>query len=483
MKNLIFATAIEMASAIRKRDVSSLEVMAAHLAQIDRHNRTVNAVVTVDEAGALARASQADADLARGEVWGPLHGVPVTFKDSIETAGLRTTVGFPPLANYVPDHDATVVARLRAAGAIILGKTNLPMLAGDGQTDNQVFGRANNPWDATRTPGGSTGGGAAAVAAGFSPLEIGTDMLGSVRQPAHYCGVFALKPTDHRVPMTGNISGRLKAPRGARHMVAIGPLARSAEDLELALRIISEPDGHDWEVPPVPLEDSFIIPLEKLRLAWTDNFSGLPVTRETCAALEKFARELQSNGCRIEQCAPEGFDFVAALETHGAMRQAEVGSIMTPEMEAEQAATMGATPTSDDALLRGRAGMLSSTMRQFTATMMKRDGLISALETFFNTWDALLCPVSVCPAFRHQKTGTPIPVDDGDVPYWTGLWGHCAPFNLTGHPAVVLPLTRSADGLPIGIQLVGKLWGEIKLLAIARKLAEFIGPIPHPPGY
>jgi amidase len=415
--------------------------------------------------------------------WGPLHGVPVTFKDSIETAGMRTTVGFPALSEYIPAQDATVVARLRAAGAIILGKTNLPTLAGDGQTDNPVFGRANNPWDAMCTPGGSTGGGAAAVAAGFSPLEIGTDMLGSVRQPAHYCGVFSLKPTDHRVPMTGNISGRLRAPRGARHMVAIGPLARSADDLELALRIIAGPDGRDWEVPPVPLEDAFNLPLEKLRLAWTEDFGGLPVTHDTRAALEKFARELQSCGCRIENRAPESFDFIAACETHGEMRQAEVGSVMTPQDEAQQAATMGATLSTDDALLRGRAGMLNATMRQYTATLMMRDGLISALEIFFNSWDALLCPVSVGPAFKHQKTGTPIQVDGRDVPYWMGLWGHCAPFNLTGHPAVVLPLARSALGLPIGIQIVGKLWGEIRLLAIARMLAEVIGPIAHPPGF
>jgi amidase len=308
-------------------------------------------------------------------------------------------------------------------------------------------------------------------------------MVGSVRQPAHYCGVFALKPTDHRVPMTGNISGWLKAPRGARHMVTIGPLARSADDLELALRIIAGPDEHDWEVPPVPFEDGFTMSLEKMRLAWIDDFGGLPVTHDTSAALGKFAGELQSHGCRIERCAPEGFDFVAAWETHGEMRQAEVGSVMTPEVEVEQAATMGATLTTDDALLRGRAGMLNATMRQYTTTLMQRNGFISALETFFNSWDALLCPVSVGPAFQHQKTGMPIPVDGSDVPYWMGLWGHCAPFNLTGHPAVVLPLTRSAEGLPIGIQVVGKLWGEIKLLAIARKLAEVIGPIAHPPGF
>jgi amidase len=260
-------------------------------------------------------------------------------------------------------------------------------------------------------------------------------------------------------------------------------LARSVDDLELALRIIAGPDGRDSEVPPVPLDGGLEIRLDNMRFAFIKDFGGLPVTLDTRAALEEFARELQSCGCRIENCAPEGFDFKTACETHGEMRQAEVGSVMTPEVEAEQAEAMGVTLTTDDALLRGRARMLNSTMRQYTATLMKRDGLIAALETFFNSWDALLCPVSVGPAFKHQKTGTPIQVDGRDVPYWMGLWGHCAPFNLTGHPAVVLPLTRSQEGLPIGVQIVGKLWGEIKLLAIVRRLAEVIGPIAHPPGF
>jgi amidase len=483
MDKLGFSTAGDLAAAIRDREASSVEVVEAHLAQMVRHNRELNAVVTVDEGGTLARAKEADAALARGENWGALHGVPVTIKDTIETAGLWTTAGYLPLSDYTPERDATVVARLRASGAIILGKTNVPTLAGDGQTDNPVFGRSNNPWDLTRTPGGSTGGGAAAVAAGLSPLEIGSDMVGSVRQPAHYCGVYALKPTDHRVPMTGHIPPLPRAQRGVRHMVTIGPLARSVDDLELALRIIAGSDGLDLEIPPVSLEPGIEVRFENLRFVWTDDFSGLPVTRDTRAALEKFAGQLQSAGCAIEQRAPSGFDFLAAWEAHGEMRQAEIGSMMTPEAEAEQAASIGATGNAEDALLRGRASALHATMRQYSATLAKRDRLIAALEKFLTSCDALICPVSVGPAITHQKTGVPISVDGKEVPYWMALWGHCAPFNLTGHPAVVLPLARSANGLPIGVQVVGRLWGEIKLLAIARRLAEVIGPLEAPPGY
>lgn len=483
MGKLSFFTASDLAATIRNREASSVEVVEAHLAQMVRHNRALNAVVTVDEEGALARAKQADAALARGENWGALHGVPVTIKDTIETANLWTTAGHPPLSDYTPERDAAVVARLRTAGAIILGKTNVPTLAGDGQTDNPIFGRTNNPWDLARTPGGSTGGGAAAVAAGLSSLEIGSDMVGSVRQPAHYCGVCALKPTDHRVPMTGHIPPLPRAQRGVRHMVTIGPLARSVDDLELALRIIAGPDGHDLEIPPVPLEPGAEVRLENLRLVWTDDFSGLPVTRDTRAALERFAGQLQGVGCAIEQRAPGGFDFLTAWEAHGELRQAEIGSMLRPEAEAEQAASIGATENAEDALLRGRAWALHATMRQYSATLAKRDRLIATLEKFFTSCDALICPVSAGPAITHQKTGVPVSVDGREVPYWMALWGHCSPFSLTGHPAVVLPLARSANGLPIGVQVVGRLWGEIKLLAVARWLAQVIGPIELPPGY
>ena len=205
MSSLNFSSVRELASLIRAREVSAVEVLDAHLVQIRRHNGDLNAIVTLDEEGAKARANEADEALKKGTTWGPLHGVPVTIKDSLETAGLRTTSGFPPLADYIPTVDATVVARVRQAGAIILGKTNLPTLADDIQSDNPIFGRSNNPWNLERTPGGSTGGGAAAVAAGLSALEIGSDLGGSVRLPAHFCGLCSIMATNHRISRMGHI--------------------------------------------------------------------------------------------------------------------------------------------------------------------------------------------------------------------------------------------------------------------------------------
>ncbi|HEX5166070.1 MAG TPA: amidase family protein, partial [Thermomicrobiales bacterium] len=222
MSDLVFRSAGELARMVRQRDVSAVEVVEAHLTRIDRLNGALNAIVTLDADGALAQARQIDA----GQGDGALRGVPITLKDCHETAGMRTTSGHPPLANYVPAADGTIAGRLRAAGAIILGKTNVSELLADAQSDNPVFGRSNNPWNLDRTPGGSSGGAAAAVAAGLAPLDIGSDIGGSIRMPAHCCGIAGIKPTERRVSNHGHIPDLPGQPRGARYMNSIGPLAR-----------------------------------------------------------------------------------------------------------------------------------------------------------------------------------------------------------------------------------------------------------------
>jgi amidase len=482
VNSIVFASVQELAMTIRQRQISAAEVLEAHLAQIARHNPPLNAIVTLDEERARARAKEADTMLARGRMWGPLHGVPVTIKDAIETAGLRTTGGFPPLADYVPSVDAPVVARLRAAGAIILGKTNLPVLSADYRADNPIFGRTNNPWDLGRTPGGSTGGGAAALAAGLTPLEIGSDIAASVRNPAHYCGVYALKPTEHRVPLTGHIPEPPGMLRGVRHMNTIGPLARSVDDLSLALRLIAGPDGCQWEVPPVPLDATADQPLDRLRLAWTDDFGGVPVTQDTRTALKKLSSDLAQLGCRVEYLTPKGFDFTTAWETWGEILMAERGAA-APERAAERVVALDARLTSEVAMYRGMARGASATIQQYSKSLSKRDILTAALESFFAQWDAFLCPVTVGPAIPHLPFGTPVDVDGQQVPYLVAGTAYTCPFNLTGHPAVVLPLARSAEGLPLGLQVVGRRWGEMQLLAIAARLALVIGPFQRPPGY
>src|ERR1700688_1002605 len=268
MMDIVFSSTTQLADAILAGHVSATEVLDAHLAQIDKHNAALNAIVTLDTQQAHERAREADKALARGQVWGPLHGVPFTLKDAHATAGMRTTTGFPPLADYVPQEDSTVTARLKAAGAILIGKTNVHMLLADpAQTDNPIFGRTRNPWNVERTPGGSSGGAAAALASGMTPFEIGTDLSGSIRIPAHFCGVFGLKPTERRVPLTGLIPG-FAGPRPVRIMSCIGPMARTVDDLALLYAIIAGPDGRDTEVAPIPIEEVPNLELKNLRIAF-----------------------------------------------------------------------------------------------------------------------------------------------------------------------------------------------------------------------
>ena len=476
-----FSTAREIASAIRRRQVSASEVLEMVLARIAKYNPALNAICTLDDAGARARAREADDALAKGELWGPLRGVPMTIKDALETAGLRTTGGYPPLADHVPTKDATVVARLRAAGAVLIGKTNVPPLSADGRADNPIFGRTNNPWNLERTPGGSTGGGSAAVAAGLSAFDIGSDLAGSVRMPAHWCGLFGLKPTEGRVPNTGHIPEVPGMPHAVRHMNVLGPLARSVDDLELLLKIIAGPDDRDWEAAPSTRLRAPERPLRSLRFAWTTRFGSETPSRETAGAITALATRLSQLGCQVENRGPAEFDFDLAWETWGeiviAERVVTQGEAARERVE-KLLASLGELPVA-----RGAAKGARASLADYMQSLTTRDRLIAALERFLGEVDAWLCPVSYGPALGHIPFGTPVEVDGREVPYFLATTAFTNVFNLTGHPAVVLPLTRSRDGLPIGLQVLGRRWSEPQLLAVAKALALVTAPFTAPPGY
>src|SRR5437899_7276285 len=260
-----FQTATRLARDLRNGKLSSVEATEAHLERIARLNGSINALVVVDHERATKAARAADrAGAKKGAKLGPLHGVPITIKEAFDVAGLHTTSSHPPLKDNIAKSDASLVARLRAAGAVILGKTNVPELCADFQTDSPLFGTTRNPWDTARGAGGSTGGGAAAVAARLSPLELGSDIGGSVRNPAHYNGIFSLKPTEWRVPGRGHVPGLPGQTRTVRYMGVYGPLARSVEDLEVALRIIAGPDDHEAEAAPVPIGPAPALPVKGL---------------------------------------------------------------------------------------------------------------------------------------------------------------------------------------------------------------------------
>ena len=458
MNEIVFSSAAQLAAAIQAGAISATEALAAHLAQIDRRNPALNAIITLDAERAHARAQAADAAQARGERWGPLHGVPFTLKDAHATAGLRTTTGFPPLADQVPSEDGTVAARLRAAGGILMGKTNVAaMLADPAQSANPIFGRTSNPWNTAYTPGGSSGGAAAAVAAGMTPFDIGTDLSGSLRIPAHFCGLFGLKPTEHRVSLDGLIPG-LPPPRSVRLMSCIGPMARTVEDLALLLGIIAGPDARDTDVPPVPLGTVPALDIKGLRIAVAPTFAGLPVAAGIRQAIEALAQQLRAAGATVEEAPLPALDFTQDLTSAGELIGMMVGAFQ-PDAHAP--------PT---------------TLAQYLEMLHRRDQSIRAWEQLFESWDALLCPPAMIGAFPHCETGVPLQVDGQAVDYWF-VSAHCTVFNYTGHPAAVLPYTHDQHGLPIGVQLVGKRWDDARLLGIAQALANVTGAFTRPPGY
>jgi amidase len=476
-----FSSATEIATAIRLRRVSAAEVLEMCLARIAKHNPALNAICTLDEAGARARAKQADAALARGELWGPLHGVPMTIKDALETAGLRTTGGYPPLSNHVPKRDATAVARLRAAGAVLMGKTNVPPLSADGRADNPIFGRTNNPWNLERTPGGSTGGGAAAVAAGLSTFDVGSDLAASVRMPAHWCGLFGLKPTEGRVPNSGHIPEVPGMPHAVRHMNVLGPLARSADDLATILKVIAGPDDRDFETAPAPLADPPERALSSYRFAWSTELGGETPSRETVNAITNLAKKLSEVGCKVENRDPPDFDVPLAWQTWGEIVIAE--RVVTQGDAARERVDRLHASLGDLPVARGAAKGARATLADYMQSLTTRDGLISALEHFFADYDAWLLPVSYGPAIGHIPFGTPVEVDERKVHYFLATTAFTSPFNLTGHPAVVLPLATTKEKLPIGVQVVGRRWSEPALLALAEQLSLITGPFRAPPGY
>ncbi|ESY74439.1 amidase [Mesorhizobium sp. M0051] len=454
----IFSSTGQLAAAILDRKISAIEALDAHLAQIDAHNDAVNAVISLDREGARSRAKEADAALVRGAALGPLHGVPFTLKDMHETSGMKTTVGFPAFADYIARQDSPVVARLKAAGGVLMAKTNVPTMLSDWQSNNPLFGRTNNPWDLECTAGGSSGGAAAAICTGMTPFDIGTDMQDSIRLPAAFCGVYGLKPTEHRVSLTGAFPNPADAARSVRLMSCLGPLARSVEDLSLIYQIVAGPDGCDTDLAPAPVEDMPSLDLKTVRIAFAPSFPGFPVAGDISAAVESLARQLQGAGAVVEEAKLPKLNLHDDLEQGGAL----IGMMMEA---AQQEPPQEPTPVS----------------RWFEA-LARRDKSILAWDRFFENYDALLCPVAMTTAFPHCEPGTSIEVDGKEQSYWM-LPAYGAVFNYSGHPALSMPCGLGSAGLPVGLQLVGKRWSESRLLGIARAIEPLAGGFRRPPGY
>ncbi|WIF66563.1 amidase [Metapseudomonas otitidis] len=466
-------TARTLAQAIAAGECSSEELTQRALASIQARNPALNALVTLNAEQALATARQVDAGLIRG----PLAGVPITLKDAFETAGLRTTSSHKPLSSHVPQRDASAVARLRAAGAVILGKTNLPELAGDLQCNSPLFGRCNNPWDLERTSGGSSGGSAVSVAAGHAWLDLGSDIGGSIRIPAAFCGVAGFKATENRIPRTGHIPHLPGTARSVRHLLAFGCLARTVDDLRLGFELIAGPDGHDSEVPPLPIQPAQPVSARSLRIAWWDEFP-IPLSTATRDVLKATVQRLESAGVTVQRIQPPGFDLASCWSAYGAVAGTEIALGM-PRLARTLFATASTLLPGLGPLTRALLKGMRLDARTYNQGLQLREQQLNALESFLGTWDAWLCPTVVTSAFEHQSNPLGrLMVDGQRYPYLDAGIGLTCPFSLTGHPVLNLPAGLDAHGLPVGLQLIGKRWQDERLLDIGAALEPLFGPSP-----
>jgi Asp-tRNA(Asn)/Glu-tRNA(Gln) amidotransferase A subunit family amidase len=455
MNDPTFLSAVEMARQIREKKISPVELAEAHLDKIQRLNPKLNAYVHVDPERVRSEARIAEASLSNKASVGSLHGVPISIKSSLDVSGMKCESGTRLRAGHIAKSDAPLVARLRQSGAIVLGVTNTPELLMAWETDNLLYGRTNSPWDLARTPGGSSGGEAAAIASGMSAGGVGSDGGGSIRVPAHFSGTCGLKPTPGRIPSTGHYpeSGGPFALIGV-----VGPMARTVADLKLLLEVMQGPDDGDTCAAPVSLRWPTDLETRKLRIGYFDDDGRTPVTAETRKAVRTAAESLSRAGFDVEPFRPKGLEEARELwrkffvKTGGIVidpmfrgRESEQSPILKQFLEwAEQEPAM-----KDDAFLQA---------------WFARDALRAKFLPQMQEFPILLCPPAAIPAFRHGERSWSI---DGTAVHYLDAWSYTEWFNLLGNPAAVVPVGHSSEGLPIGVQIVGRPWQEEQVLSVA----------------
>lgn len=486
---LAFNLALSLAKMIRKKEISSRELTDYFINRIERFDDDLNAVVVRDFERAREAADAADAALARGEILGPLHGLPMTIKEFYDIAGLPTTRGNPDNKGFVATQDAVTVTKLKAAGAHFMGKTNLPLNLMDYQSFNDIYGTTNNPWDLRRTPGGSSGGSAAALSAGLTALEAGSDIGGSVRGPAHYCGVYGHKTSQGIVASGGRRLGTIVAPGT---LGVLGPMARSAEDLAASVDIIAGPEPLDrrgWRIDlPRPTRHT----LADYRVAiWTDD-EHAPFSTETADRVQEIGDRLASLGAIVSDSARPEVDFGQVWRKYLTMLRARaavgVFDEEFPELQ-KKAALFGSDDLSDAAVI-ARAAVQSHD--QWSRLNNERELLRMAWRAFFDDWDILICPTMPTPAFEHDHTPTEaslafwgrhtVTINGEEQPYfrqlfWVGI------MNLSRLPSTVFPTGLSNEELPIGLQAVGAEYDDYICIDFARLIPKELGGFLQPNGY
>jgi len=464
--NPIYTPLVRLADGVRRKRISPVELIDAHIARIEAVNPQLNAFAHFDFDAARKQAKTAEQTIcsrSQGKAVGPLHGVPVTVKSSIDVAGFPCECGSRLRKGYIAQQDAPLVARLRAAGAIIIGSTNVPEFLMAYETDNLLCGRANNPWDLTRTPGGSSGGEAAAIASGCSAGGVGSDGGGSIRVPAHFSGICGLKPTPGRIPATGHF------PASAGPFATlgvVGPMARSIQDVQLLFEIMAGPDAGDPCAAPAPLRRWKGHDHSAFRVAYFEEDQATPVTSETAAAVRQAAKALHHCGVQVEAWLPDDLQRVWQLWWNLFGRAGQMA--FSPIVDGHDA---DLSP-----LFREFRGFVAAAPRleaeELLNTLLERDALRAKFLRAMENFAVVLCPVCSVPAFKH---GERLWVIEGHELEYLKAMSYCQWFNLLGNPAAVVPVSRSPEGLPIGVQIVGRPWEEELVLAIALKIEEASG--------
>lgn len=481
MTQLAFKSAVDLAKAIASGETSSLDLLNLYLARVEQHNPALNAVVALRSEEARREAGDADAALRKGERRGPLHGVPMTVKESFDVAGLPTTWGVKKLKDNIAAEDALAVRRLRKAGAIVFGKTNVPYLLSDWQSYNPIYGTTNNPWDVTRSPGGSSGGSAAALAGGLTGLDLGSDIGSSIRNPAHYCGVYGHKPT------YGIASPRGQAPPGivsVPDLSVIGPLARSAADLEVGLGIIAGPDEIDASGWQLTLPPPRLLKLRGLRIAVLRNSTIAPVDSEVGAVFDSLVDYLGEEGALIIEELP--FDFAELHRLYILMLRAATSRNQTgAETKQYRAEVEEISDAQDDYWTLCRRGIAMG-HRDWLLHNEQRHRIRYAWHEFFKSVDVLICPIASTAAVSHDHSEPRherfIEVDGQrlravDQLFWAGL------ATLSYLPATSIPIGLTRSGLPAGAQIIGPQYSDLSTIAVAGLLERGFQGFIAPPAF
>jgi len=476
-----FATALDAAAAIKAKRISSVELTELAFRRIDKYNPKINAVILQFREASLARARAADQALAKKESWGPFHGVPITVKESYGMEGVPTTAGLPQYRDFRPKRNAIAVDRILDTGAIIVGKTNVPVMLADLQSYNPIYGTSNNPWDLARTPGGSTGGGAAALAAGLGHLTLGSDIGGSIRTPSHFCGVYGHKPTLELVSTIGHVPPFVDPwPQKFVDLSVCGPMARSAEDLRVALEAIGGPAGDDakayrWSLP-APRQTK----VSGFRVGCVLDDPVCRVGSDVRTVLENAVTRIEKAGAHVDRGWPSGVNFAEQLDTYTFLLNAVMGPRLAPEAQESLREAYRRNPKDP-----AGAALVEPHVR-WSAETAKRFAARAAWEQYFKDHDVFLMPVAFVPAFPHdhsdpmdqRKLSTP----EGPRPYLDiTKWISIA--TLTGCPATVAPVGRTAAGLPVGLQIMGPFLEDATTIEFARVIADVVGGFEAPKGF